>query len=325
MRIAMLFNSFAGKQAAFHRYAELAANAFQGHTMLTCSGGLGESYLAGLIPGLQIVPCEASTFIEQINEATAHMAQRHPDLLICVGGDGFIAYTADWLIRQQRDIPLLGIAGGTANVGPLIRFTEDRLERLNPDKLLYERVGAVEVEADGRVLGYAFNDLIIGDTFLSSVEGRMVNIAAADFLKDGSKRVVRPSPGIAGDHFQLHRNGNRVDFTLKKPAQIVVSPLHKKEFYRGKAITGALTCAGYSEHGAAVGLSNRVLVDARMDGTDDRTIVIEHILFKAGDTIAMSGFTDKGYLIIDGNPFLCTEGKVTLRYLDGIVTCAYTG
>lgn len=325
MRIAMLFNSFAGKQEAFHRYARLAANAFQGHTVMTCSGGFGESYLAGHIPDLQVAPCEAVTFIEQIHEAAAQMAQRQPDLLICVGGDGFIAYTADWLIRRQHRIPLLGVAGGTANVGPLIRFTEERLERMNPEQLLYEPVGAVEVEADGRVLGYAFNDVIIGDTFLSSIDGRMVNIAASDFLKDSSKCVARPSTEITGDRFELRKNGGRVELAMKKPAQIIVSPLQKKEFYRGKAITGALAGAGYSEHGAAIGLSDRVLVDSLLDANDGRTTLIEHLLFKEGDRIEMSGFTDKGFLIIDGNPFFCTEGTVALRYLDGIVTCAYMG
>jgi hypothetical protein len=264
-----------------------------------------------------------ASFIGRINEATAHMAAARPDLLVCVGGDGFIAYAADWLIRNHVSIPLLGLAGGTANVGPLIRFAEHNIERLTPSGLKYDRVGAVEVSVEGHILGYAFNDLIIGDTFLTSLEGKMVNISAADFLNDGSKHKVSPSTEIIGKNFRLHKNGRAVSLRMNNIAQIVVSPLHKKEYYRGKAIAGALCFSYYTNDCAAVGISDRILVDSSSDGLEDQTVSIEHLLFKEGDSIEMSGFTDKGCIIIDGNPFYHTEGTLALQYIDGIVTCAY--
>src|SRR5690606_31415246 len=108
VKIAVLFNSSAGKHDVFHQYAERIANAFHGHAFITCSGGMGEDYLAPHIPQIQSIPCKEEQFIEKINEAAQHMVNAEPDLLICVGGDGFIAYTADWLIRNRVSIPLMG-------------------------------------------------------------------------------------------------------------------------------------------------------------------------------------------------------------------------
>lgn len=320
MKIAVLFNSSAGGRALFHRYGQRIAEAFHEHTLLTCSGDLGENYLRPFHSELHVEVCRESAFLPRIAEAAARMERAKPDLFVCVGGDGFISYVADWMIRNQRFVPLLGVAGGTANVGPLIRFHEANMPHLRADRLAYDPVSAIEVTAGGRVLGYAFHDVVIGESFLGSVDGRMVNIAAAPFLRDGTKQIVSPSTEIVGDRFALRKNGRVIQPRIPSIGQIIASPIHHPLFYRGKAMTGALCAVNFTGHGAVVALSDQVLVKSNWDA--DASVLIEHVLFGRDDVIEMSGLTEKGHVILDGNPFPHTEHPVQLRLLEGIVTCA---
>jgi hypothetical protein len=235
-------------------------------------------------------------------------------MIIGVGGDGFLTHIAGFLIRQDVHIPLMGIAGGTANIGPLIKFNQHTLRSFSSGDMILEKVGCIEVTTGGSILGYAFCDVILGDTFLGTKENRMCNFSAKAFLQTGDKVETKPGEQITGKQFSLFKNNNKQRIKSKKIAQIIASPLYHKDFYRGKAITGALCYSPYNDCGASIGISDSIIVNS--NSGMEQSIIIENLLFGPGDTIQIENLNDGTYVIIDGNVYEIKDRSIGLRYIE---------
>ena len=104
------------------------------------------------------------------------------DIIIVFGGDGTMSDAAS----AKPSKPLLCIGIGTTNVSPVLTPAD-----FDPKKKLREvEVRSLHVTVGGEER-IAFNDVVVGSTILSTVNGRRVQVDAREFMK-GRKIIARP-------------------------------------------------------------------------------------------------------------------------------------
>ncbi len=306
MKIGLIIGSASGKGYAPEAMISLVPR-LQSHDVAICAGPFGCDSPPSSWSRLST---EASaSYVENLRSSVASLLDWGSDMLICIGGDGLASYVLDAIISRGKKLPLLGIGSGTINVGPIIAFRTEDIPMLDISKLSVKTIDAVEVSVDGKHLAYALNDAIIGNSFLGMLEGRVVNLSAKALLDYGRKLEIEPSPHIARKDFCISKNGLRIENSMQKPAQIIVSPLRKREFF-ARAIAGVLCNASYMDGAAALGLFDTVIVRAAtpLRGFENMELS-EHLLFGPKDFVEIEGLSRDGDIVVDGNPFH-REGEV---------------
>ena len=319
MRAAFLANASAGSgaklEAIGRRLKECAGN----HTVLAAAGyGLGE------FPGaVEVEYAGRPGFLPNLYAAVDALCQQEPDLYILAGGDGLCAYVADRLItRHGRKPAIFGVAMGTANVGPIIT-TDILQEPVRLDELTFESTGAVEVLQGGKHLCYGFNDIVIGNTLLSTLEGRTVTVSAEAMARDGSKILEDFLPDIsAGEGVRVEKNGRPAPCSIAHPCQIVLSSLEHDDLY-GRAVTGLLCHNTNPLHCAAMALCPLPIVHNReLPGMFDRFHAFDQLIFGPGDELCLTGLSSRAQVIADGNPYLRDGTQLCFRYAGELVRIA---
>lgn len=250
------------------------------------------------------------------------------DVLVCVGGDGLASYAADVMYSCRYRVPMLGVAAGTINVGPIIAFQPEDLEKADGsflESLVKSAcpVNGIEVLVDKKHLAFGFNDVVFGNTFLGTIHDKTENLSVRAMVEKGWKQPEEPSGEIVTDLFMIHKNGSRIPFEIRKPEQIIASPLRKQEFY-GRAIAGILCNAAFMVGPAALALSDAILIRASEPQKGFWEFArLEHLLFEAGDEIEFSGLGNSCHLIVDGNPFLRNGADVSLKMRSDVVDVVY--
>jgi hypothetical protein len=234
--------------------------------------------------------------------------------VVTVGGDGIASYTATAIIRQAArfasPMGILGFPAGTANVGPIVRQDNDGTSLQKSAKL-----DSIEVTCAGKVLGYGFNDVILGRTFLGTLGGRWANLNAAAMAKEGRAVESAMEEGaVTSEDFAVLLNGKKADARFGLPVkQICISTLHQDNLY-GRAISGALVEASGFSHPAAVALLDKISNDARPETWGEKGFrTTAQMCFDAGDAVEIRGLDDGVCVIIDGNPFILQENRITVR------------
>ena len=301
MKLGILFGPASGEGAPM-RAERLLAQRLEGRSVAVCGGVFAGSGKQAGWTILKAAP--ASGYLENLRGAVAALEAWGADLLVCVGGDGLASYAADAMLKGPRPMALLGIAAGTINVGPIVTVDIDAIPSLDLDTLSYGTTAAVETLVDGTHLAYGFNDVVIGDTFLGTLEGRIASLSVRALLERGEKLGCAPSPSITGSNFCVKKNGIAIPRGMAAPAQVIVSPLGSREFF-ARAVTGILCNAAYMRGAAALALFDSVIVSA---GSPERGFsnfsASEQLLFGPGDTVELSGLGPAGQIIVDGNPFI---------------------
>ena len=306
MKVGILLGPASGEGAP-NRAEGLLAQHLESRNVAVCAGMFGGSGKPLGWKTLRAAP--ASGYLESLWGAVAALEAWGAELLLCVGGDGLASYVADAMLAGNRPVAILGIAAGTINVGPIVTLDIASIPSLDLEKLFYRRVGAVEVLQDGKHLAYGFNDIVIGDTFLGTLDGAIASLSVRALLERGEKLKSEPCPDIAGSAFRVRKNGADIASKISKPAQAIVSPLGSREFY-ARAVAGVLCNAAYMRGAAALALFDSVIVSAGSPkrGFSDFS-ASEQILFGPEDSVELSGLAPAGQIIVDGNPFI-REGEV---------------
>lgn len=259
-------------------------------------------------------------FIERLTAAIDTVSACKPDLYVLAGGDGIAAYVADRLLTLDPSChpSMVGVAMGTANVGPIITFTADELAELTPDMLRFEPCGAVEAFTGGKHAAYGFNDIVLGNTLLATVNGNTCTVSAAAMHKDGSKQPVLPHAHL-GASLSAAKNGRELAVNLHDTAQIVLSTVERERLY-GRAITGVLCYTQGTEEQASMLFSQRPIVSVSYDprGYEDFAL-FSQLLFNKNDSIQVKGLFDDVMIIADGNPIPMIGGSAEFRYLPDII------
>ncbi|MDP2791868.1 MAG: diacylglycerol kinase family protein [Rectinemataceae bacterium] len=324
-KIAVLIGPSSGKGSALES-EEALASWLKGRDVAVCAGrfaGTGaQASWARLRPTGDAD--RAKGYVEELRASVATFAAWRADLLVCVGGDGLASYAADAMLASGIRMAMLGIAAGTINVGPIISVGIEALKHESLDACSTEPVGAVEVLVDDQHLAYGFNDIVIGDTFLGTVGGRVASFSAQALLDRGEKVEARASADIASRDFGLWKNGKKLDSNLRQPAQIIVSPLKSREFF-ARAVAGPLCNAAYMQGPAALALFDSVIVAAGPPGHGIEDFsASEQILFSPEDVIALRGLTGAGHVIVDGNPYARRGETVGFKSLPDLVDVVKT-
>ena len=317
MRAAALINTSAGGAGSISDVIR-AIDAF----LLGCDVITVPGFGCGLICGGQVDCASSMEYIGHLNAAVDAVSSKNPDFYVVAGGDGFAAYVAARLLKTGHSNPrLIGVAMGTANVGPIISFSAESLLAASSQDIAYEACGAVEAfDADASV-AYGFNDIVLGNTILGTIDGAVRTLSARAMVLTGQKVPELPIENIA-ENLIIRKNGIPFVSPLKNISQIVASTLERENHY-GRAVTGMLCYGGFEQAHSALLLSERPLVVVDYDPRGfESPALFAHVLFGAGEEISMEGLLPSTLIIADGNPYLRSGKTVSLRYRPNIIQIA---
>lgn len=314
MRVACIANSSAGRQLAQGRMLTALQAKWQ-DAQLCGVTGYGGNYLEDTMPGP-----ESGSYLEKFYRAMELLMSRQPDMLVAVGGDGTSAYAADWLLRNRIDIPILGLGAGTANVGPIVT-ERDPDDLPHWKELVPVRTGAIEaLQPDMTHIAYGFNDLVLGNSLLGTVDGNMVVLEAAAMARTGAKIQCRCLESIAAEDFIVIKNGKPLPTRFDCVGQIIASTVEAENFY-GRAVTGLLCFTPGTPCQGAVFLSAKPIVtnEEYPEGFADWFRGAQ-LLLGPGDILQIRGLHPQVCAVADGNPYLLPDRNVLLRYVPNLFT-----
>ncbi len=265
-------------------------------------------------------------YVQDIEDMVKHALQNDVDLFITAGGDGTASYVASAALKLKKDgsepIRILSYPAGTENIGPIVH----KLNNIKSNGL-YDmkevKLDAIEVSVGNDILGYGFNDVIIGNTYLGTMDGNVVNLDARALALEGKRERTPVSHKIVTDDFKVELNGEPVA-VRKGVIQICSSPLQFMSKVPHVVLGGLMFGVGY-EHSATLALLDRNLTDTDASNWDIHSVTnTTHLCFDQNDTLKLSGFTYDAQIIIDGNPFVRTGDEITLRLRPWAVTALWS-
>ncbi len=255
-------------------------------------------------------------------EATVNAASKFGksiDAILAVGGDGTMSDVAYGLFKSGAITPILGIGAGSTNAGPLITVKADELNRLDPGALKVHEVGGILARINGRPAGIGFNDVVLGDTILSTIEGNVVQVSAAEFIM-GEKIPAPPQKAGTDDSEVTIRRTMEKTILVHKGTfgQFFAAPLEKR--YLGKGLAGGTSLASALDLPAGISITSEPLINYSI-GADEfldmEPIITKTASFRENDEVIIRGLKDRTCLNIDGNPLfvLQKEDEVNLCYI----------
>lgn len=274
-------------------------------------GGAGFASEQNLIgtPFTSIGPMKEKSYVLRFDEFVRKASDAGANLIVTVGGDGIASYVATAIIRQNLGLGILAFPAGTANVGPIVRPDHDSTSLVRS-----RRLDSIEVSCAGKILGYGFNDVILGRSFLGTVGGKWANLCARSMSERGEAiECQMTDEDVAAKAFSVYLNGQKMENPSFHVRQICISTLHQDNLF-GRAVIGGLTEANNFSHPAAIALMDKVYNDARPETWGKKEFRLSsHLCFDAGDVIEIEGLADGVCVIIDGNPFVMKENRLMLR------------
>ncbi len=316
MTVAIVFN----KQSSLtsHQLEALGSSImqfFQGSSFVACRG-YGHHYVAGATV-LEVE--EHSDYKTQLAAMVDSLLAAKITHLVTVGGDGLASYIASQLIRRKAQVTLLGIAAGTANVGPIVSYTAEEFASLKPSDLEEVAIDGIAVSDESGFLGVGFNDVILGNSFLGTEDGVCCNLSVEELLLHNKRVPISVGKHVVSDQFSITVDGKKKDFDASVPIeQIVISSMQFDQLY-GRAIMGALCLGKDRECLGAVGLCSRNVVDCNPESWNySGFTTMQHLVFSEQSRVEFSSLGPDAHIVIDGNPFL-RHGKVTCTLLGGAV------
>lgn len=320
--------------------------------VVTCSGAMGEDLLqAAGVPVREIADAGSPEKVEWENgpsrqalsgtntvESASGMAKVGVEALVIVGGDGTLADAALGIVRSgvsSDSCPILGIGIGTSNVGSLVSLRLRGLRRhgeggslsslYNLDSFVkplgrpggFERAPqkGLTAAAYGELVGVAFNDIVIGDTVLATVNGKRTDVNASSFMHGIGKPAI-PSPVYGLDCkvtlLEAARAGSP-PLTIAKGTEVgqVVASILDGRFV-GKAVAGGTCLGDLLGFPAVVAVSDQCIVRVNIDKRDlyDMGPVTSiTVSFDEGDAVYISGVREGACLCCDGNPLWEIEAE----------------
>ncbi len=309
MKAAIVFSPGAGGKQAFRAIAATLTEKLTSAALYTLKGGYGQDYL----PAATVLDCpESGDYKLDLYAKLTLLLEQGLDLFVSVGGDGLATYAANAMHICGSFAPILGIAGGTANVGPIVSYTYEQLVELNLQSFTLRPLEAIKVCLDGEYISHAYNDVIFASTYLGSIDGKPTTLSVEQLLTSGKKVSVTPTRDIISRDFKITLNGSVIPCDTEGIAQIAVSTISRENLY-GRAVYGILCHADSINKTAALCLMNTLAV--AYETPAEGTSALAHnryLLFGEADTLTLSGFTPTAAIVCDGNPYLLSQKEVTL-------------
>ena len=309
MRIGIVVNPAAGQGHRLRSVISRLEESWGDHALLAVAGPATACFRRA-----RLLPEPVGGYVEKILGGVGALLKAGAELLVTLGGDGTAAYAAEAVIAAGQRTPLLGIGLGTANVGPIVTLgAEDPLPPA--DGLVLRPVGSIAVFSGGRRVAAGFNDVVLGNTYLATVNGETVTADGAALLQEGVVRPAKPLASVLTDRTRILKNGRPLPHSLREAGQIIASPLEGDRLY-GRAVHGIFCYAPGSPTLGALTLSARPLVSYEPDDRGyDAFAPEERLLFSAEDEITITHLAPETLAVCDGNPYGIADASVTLRYM----------
>ena len=309
MRIGVLVNPSAGHGQRAQAVTSRLEACWQGHELLTVAGPTAPCFTQA-----ELLPEPEGGYVEKLFGSVRALLAAGAEMIVTLGGDGTAAYAAEALGDARKIVPLLGIGLGTANVGPIVTLPGD--DPIPPvEALRFVSGDAIAVYDRGRRIAAGYNDVVLGNTYLATLDGETVTADGQALLTEG--RVARGTPleNVFGPHARVTKNGRPLPVSLPAVGQAIAAPLVQDRLY-GRAVHGIYCYAPDSPTQGALTLSARPLVSYEPDHRGyDAFAPEERLLFSAADEIAITGLDPSILAVCDGNPWPLTDGAVTLHYV----------
>ena len=309
MKIGILANRSAGSAASLGSVMDKIKGAWGAHRLIGVSE-YGGDFLEDPAPAPPRLP-----YVARLEAALSAIAEKEPDFILCLGGDGTAAYAAEYLLKNQLDIPLSGLGLGTANVGPIVHLKADDIPPA--ESLAVRKLGAVRAtDMQGRHIAYGFNDLVLGNTFLGTAQGRTRTFSAGSMIKEGMLKEEEPLKALSEKEAVFSLNGKRLTPPPFKPAQLAASPLEETKQFYGRAVTGLLCYTPGAPLQGAVYLASHPLISAEESEEGfSEWMAGAQILLPQGSELSIENLSPDICVIADGNPYGIPGGSVKIQYI----------
>lgn len=317
MKTALFYNPKAGSKLPPSLVLSRLAAFFEGDELVVADSAL-------LLPDLPLRLVDVSTdglgYFDAILERVRALTDAGAERFACVGGDGTATYLRTALYLLGLDLPILGVAAGTANVGPIVSVKLEDLEGRHISEAGETAYDGVSVfREDGSLVSLTFNDLIVGDTFLATVNGQSCNVSVHALLERGELVPQSPREDLIREDFCVELNGRTLTPALRDVRQIIISSVAHESHY-GRAVYGAIGKCDWSEKKGLIALCDHIAVTfEENDAGTERFSASQHLLFGPGDSVVLRGFAPGAALVCDGNPYLLEGGSFAVRYEKNLV------
>lgn len=310
VKTALLYNFKAGKGLPAELVVQKLCKFFEGDELLVTDEGL----VFPSLPVQLVVPEKAEGYFAVIRARVKALYEAGAERFISVGGDGTATYVKNAMYELGINLPILGVAAGTANVGPIVSVTLDQLEGHHISEAKEVCYDGIAISVNDQFISLAFNDLIIGDTFLGTINGQTCSLSVRELLEKGEHTPVKPAEHIVTDDFVIELNGKELIPNREIIRQIVLSPVAHESHY-GRAVYGPVGKCDWCEKKGVIALCDYIAVSFEEDGTGvDRISSTQYLIFGPNDQVVLRGFTEDACLICDGNPYLLSSDQFVARY-----------
>ena len=310
MKTALLYNYKAGKGLPAELVVRKLCDFFSGDELLVTDEGL----LFPALPVSYVVPEETQGYFDAIKAKVKALADAGAERFVSVGGDGTATYVKNAMYELGINFPILGVAAGTANVGPIVSVTLEQLEGRHISEAKEVCYDGIAVYVKDKFISLAFNDLIVGDTFLGTIDGQTCSLSVRALLERGEHTPVKPAEHIVTDGFVIELNGKELVPNREIIRQIVLSPVAHESHY-GRAVYGPVGKCDWCEKKGVIALCDYIAVSFEEDGTGvDRISSTQYLIFGPNDQVVLRGFTEEACLICDGNPYFLPSDRFEVRY-----------
>lgn len=310
MKTALLYNYKAGKGLPAELVVRKLCDFFSGDELLVTDEGL----LFPALPVSYVVPEETQGYFDAIKAKVKTLADAGAERFVSVGGDGTATYVKNAMYELGINFPILGVAAGTANVGPIVSVTLEQLEGRHISEAKEVCYDGIAVYVKDKFISLAFNDLIVGDTFLGTIDGQTCSLSVRALLERGEHTPVKPAEHIVTDDFVIELNGKELVPNREIIRQVVLSPVGHESHY-GRAVYGPVGKCDWCEKKGVIALCDYIAVSFEEDGTGvDRISSTQYLIFGPNDQVALRGLAEEACLVCDGNPYLLPDDRFSVRY-----------
>lgn len=272
--------------------------------VLTCPGENGLSALEGMELTAGVVNPAAGTGRGYTQAAVREMIRAGVEALLVVGGDGTLADAACVLVEANAPPPVFGLGSGSTNAGALVTCRAEAAEQFDPRQMEIITVPALTAHHGGVLAGVGFNDCVLGFTVVGTLDGRLVNLSAAEKFAGRNMPGQPASTGTPSTAVWKVTQEQRELIAQGEGTAGVVVGLAEASF-TAKALTGGVCLAAFTGAPAGCLVCDLPLVQVELSRAQVLALPPIHTTYTSLDSsmqIRVSGCKPGTALCVDGNP-----------------------
>lgn len=248
------------------------------------------------------------------------------NVVVTVGSDALSSVLANSIISSFPDKnkrPLMfSVSSEDKYYGPIVSFTLDDLKELNYSQLRQVKIDAIEVSNKNGVIGYAFNEMRLGDTIIGTYKGKQANVCVRDYIYRKRMQIRQPEKCLGDDDFTVLVDGEkRVTRHGYHVMDIIASPFQFDKIY-GRSIFGSFSNIENKDEFAGLIIAHRKINELSVKPANSKKIsCIEQLVFSNAETIKIEGLIDDLYAILDDFPHSLDGNEAIIKLKNNEIIC----